>query len=125
IEAVETAIFITEVASKDGASWFGQIQAHNKDYSEVLRRLAFKIATGGGTTVVMAMIIAWHTLNKVANTSDGRFALAFLIVSPNLTIRDRLRVLLPSDRDNVYRAMDLVPPLQLETLNRVTVTVVN
>ncbi|MHB8501295.1 MAG: BPTD_3080 family restriction endonuclease [Candidatus Acidiferrales bacterium] len=125
IEAVETAIFITEVASKDGASWLGQIQAHNKDYSEVLRRLAFKIATGGGKTVVMAMFIAWHTLNKVANTGDGRFSLAFLIVSPNLTIRDRLRVLLPSDPDNVYRAMDLVPPLQLETLNRATVTVAN
>ena len=125
IEAVETAIFISEVASRDGASWLGQIQAHNKDYSELLRRLAFKIATGGGKTVVMAMFIAWHTLNKVANTSDGRFSLAFLIVSPNLTIRDRLRVLLPSDPDNVYQAMDLVPPLRLETLNRATVTVAN
>jgi hypothetical protein len=42
----------------------------------------------------MAMLIAWHTLNKLANPQDARFSDAFLIVTPGITIRDRLRVLL-------------------------------
>jgi type III restriction enzyme len=33
----------------------------------------------------------------LANRQDQRFSDAFLIVSPGITIRDRLRVLLPSD----------------------------
>ena len=57
----------------------------------------------------MAMLIAWHTLNKLANPQDARFSDTFLIVTPGITIRDRLRVLLPNDRDNYYRQPDIVP----------------
>jgi hypothetical protein len=60
-------------------------------------RALIQMATGSGKTVVMAMLIAWHTLNKRANPQDGRFSDAFLIVTPGITIRDRLRVLLPND----------------------------
>jgi len=48
----------------------------------------------------MAMLIAWHTLNKLANPQDARFGDTFLIVTPGITIRDRLRVLLPNDPQN-------------------------
>ncbi len=48
----------------------------------VLYRIAFKMATGSGKTVVMAMLIAWQTLNKLANPQDARFSDAFLIVTP-------------------------------------------
>ena len=61
------------------------------------------MATGSGKTVVMAMLIAWHTLNKRANPQDARFSDTFLIVTPGITIRDRLRVLLPNDPGNYYR----------------------
>ena len=37
-----------------------------------------------GKTVVMAMIIAWHTLNKLANPQDARFSDTFLIVTPGI-----------------------------------------
>ena len=67
------------------------------------------MATGSGKTVVMAMLIAWHTLNKAANPQDGRFTHRFLVVAPGITIRDRLRVLLPEDPSNYYRKRDLVP----------------
>ena len=67
------------------------------------------MATGSGKTVVMAMLIAWHTLNKRANPPDARFSDTFLIVTPGITIRDRLRVLLPNDRENYYRQRDVVP----------------
>ena len=57
----------------------------------------------------MAMLIAWQALNKGAARQDRRFSDRFLIVTPGITVRDRLRVLKPSDPDNAYRQMDLVP----------------
>ena len=67
------------------------------------------MATGGGKTVVMAMLIAWQTLNKVQSPRDARFTNRFLVVTPGLTIRDRLRVLLPEDAENYYDLRDLIP----------------
>jgi len=50
------------------------------------------MATGSGKTVVMAMLIAWQALNKLANPQDKRFSDTFLVVTPGITIRDRLQV---------------------------------
>ena len=112
IEALETVIYITEVASKYGDAWIeNDLRQANEDSNPLLFRIAFKMATGSGKTVVMAMVIAWHTLNKLANSQDARFSDTFLIVTPGITIRDRLRVLLPSDPQNYYRQHDIVPPL--------------
>ena len=55
----------------------------------------------------MAMLIAWHALNKINDPKDRRFADRFLVVTPGITIRDRLRVLLPNDPENYYRLRDL------------------
>jgi len=113
-EALETAIYLTEVARKYGDAWIeNALRAANDASNPGLPRLAFKMATGSGKTVVMAMLIAWHTLNKRANPQDARFSETFLIVTPGITIRDRLRVLLPNDPQNYYRQRDIVPtPLQ-------------
>jgi type III restriction enzyme len=98
IEALETIIYLTEVANKYGDSWIeNSLRRFNEDANPALFRIAFKMATGSGKTVVMAMLIAWHVLNKLANTQDARFTDTFLIVTPGITIRDRLRVLLPND----------------------------
>ena len=67
------------------------------------------MATGSGKTVVMAMLIAWQTLNKVQSPRDARFTNRFLIVAPGITIRDRLSVLLPEDKGNYYDLRDLIP----------------
>ena len=105
IEALETAIYITEVAKKYGDAWIENALREANDTSNPgLPRTAFKMATGSGKTVVMAMLIAWHTLNKLANPQDARFSDTFLIVTPGITIRDRLRVLLPND------PRELLPP---------------
>ncbi|MBM4043819.1 MAG: hypothetical protein FJ279_01780 [Planctomycetes bacterium] len=110
IEAVETAIYITEVAGRSGDAWIeNDLRKGNEDANPGLLRMAFKMATGSGKTVAMAMLIAWHALNKLADTRDRRFSDTFLIVTPGITIRDRLRVLLPNDPGNYYRAMDVVP----------------
>src|SRR5690606_13391286 len=90
-----------------------------------LFRAAHKMATGTGKTVVMAMIIAWHTLNKAANPQDARFTDRFLVVTPGITIRDRLRVLLPSDPHDYYRERDLVPPDLREQVGRARIVITN
>ena len=73
----------------------------------------------------MAMLVAWQALNKLANPQDARFSDTFLIVAPGITIRDRLRVLLPNDPDNYYHKMDVVPQELHETLNQAKVAVTN
>jgi hypothetical protein len=91
-EALETAIYIAEVAKKYSDAWIeNAIREANDTSNPGLPRMAFKMATGSGKTVVMAMLIAWHTLNKRANPQDARFSDTFLIVTPGITIRDRLR----------------------------------
>jgi type III restriction enzyme len=109
-EAAETAIYIAEAAPKSGDVWIrNELDTANAEHNNGLPRLAVKMATGSGKTVVMAMLIAWQTFNKVASPQDARFAKHFLVVTPGITIRDRLRVLQPDHPDNYYRLRDLVP----------------
>ena len=126
IEALETAIYITEVAKKYGDAWMeNQLREANDSANPGLPRLAFKMATGAGKTVVMAMVIAWHALNKLANTQDARFSDTFLLITPGITIRDRLRVLLPNDPSNYYRQRDVVPSHMLEKLDQAKILITN
>jgi len=126
IEALETAIYLTEVARRYGDAWIeNTLRAANDTSNPGLPRTAFKMATGSGKTVVMAMLIAWHTLNKLAYPQDARFSDTFLIVTPGITIRDRLRVLLPNDPQNYYRQRDVVPPQALEQLGQARMLITN
>ncbi|HYI14136.1 MAG TPA: DEAD/DEAH box helicase family protein, partial [Thermomicrobiales bacterium] len=126
IEALETAIYLTEVAGKYGDNWIeNDLRAANDSSNPLLYRIAFRMATGSGKTVVMAMLIAWQSLNKLANTQAREFSDTFLIVTPGITIRDRLRVLLPNDPNNYYRALDLVPADLFEELHKAKVLITN
>jgi type III restriction enzyme len=125
-EAAETAIFLTEVASKSG---LGTIPARlvelNVEFNAGLPRVALKMATGTGKTVVMTMLIAWQTLNKIANPQDARFTKRFLVVAPGVTIRDRLRVLQPEDPGNYYRERDVLPADMYGPLGQAQIVTVN
>ncbi len=126
IEALETLIYITEAAKKYGDAWIeNHLRQANDDANPGLPRIATKMATGSGKTVVMAMIIAWHTLNKLASPQDARFSKTFLVATPGITIRDRLRVLLPNDSDNYYRKRDIVPRHQIEQLHQAKILITN
>ena len=126
IEALETLIYLTECAKKYGDNWIeNELRQFNEDANPDLFRVACKMATGTGKTTVMAMLIAWHTLNKLANPQDARFTDTFLVVTPGITIRDRLRVLLPSDPQNYYRAFELVPSDLLEDMGKAKVLITN
>jgi type III restriction enzyme len=110
-EAAETLIWLVEAspAEKQGIA----IPKDNR-----LTRYACKMATGSGKTLVMGMVIAWQVLNKLANPQDRRFSDAVLLVCPNLTIRERLQVLLPWKSGNYYDKFDLVPRGLLERLQQ-------
>ncbi|MCL0102627.1 DEAD/DEAH box helicase family protein [Dehalococcoidia bacterium] len=110
LEAVETIIWLVEAspAERQGVDML-------KD--ELLHRYACKMATGSGKTVVMAMLIAWSVLNKVQNRQDTRFSDAVLVVCPNLTVKERLQVLFPTNEDNYYDKFDLVPRSLLPALS--------
>lgn len=126
IEALETAIYLTEIAERYGDAWIeARLREFAAEHNPDLHRLAFKMATGSGKTVVMAMLIAWHTLNKLANPRDARFGDSFLVVTPGITIRDRLRVLLPSDPEACYRGWDIVPVDLLPEMGKAKIVVTN
>ena len=126
IEALETIIYVTEVSKSYGDAWIqNDLKEANTLSNPGLERMAMKMATGSGKTVVMAMIIAWHTLNKKAAPTDARFGDAFLIVTPGITIRDRLRVLLPSEENNYYRERDIVPVQLFSELLQAQILITN
>jgi type III restriction enzyme len=127
-EAAETAIFLSEVAGRHGtADYRARLDPENGLHNDGLPRVALKMATGSGKTVVMAMLIAWQTINKVHSPRDSRFAKQFLVVAPGITIRDRLRVLQPGAQrdDNYYLLRDLVPPDLLGALLQAQVVITN
>ena len=128
VEAVETLIWLTEVAprrGRRGKTFLDHLEAANAGANPGLARLALKLATGAGKTTVMAMIIAWQTVNAVRRPGSRRFSRGFLVVTPGLTIRDRLRVLQPNDPDSYYRGRELVPADMLADLGRARIVITN
>lgn len=128
IEAVETAIWLTEVtpqAGKAGEGFIEHLANANNDANPELMRLALKLATGAGKTTVMAMLIAWQTINAVRRPQSKRFTRGFLVVAPGLTIKDRLRVLQPNDPDTYYGSRELVPGDMLDEINKAKIVITN
>lgn len=127
VEAAETAIWLTEVApqSKAGKELLDHLSSANKDANPELMRLALKLATGAGKTTVMAMILAWQTVNAVRSPTSKLFTRGFLICAPGLTIKDRLRVLQPNDPDSYYKSRELVPSDMLDDIARARIVITN
>jgi len=128
VEAVETAIWLAEVAphvGKAGRDFLEHLESVNKDANPGLMRLALKLATGAGKTTVMAMLIAWQTINAVRHPQSRRFTRGFLIVAPGITIRDRLRVLQPNAPDSYYASRELVPSDMLPDLQKAKIVITN
>ena len=139
IEAVETIIYLQEIRfpgkvgvrgnpklSKDdlnkllagerpsfsnpGQDFYPRLIDPGSDASQAaLRRIACKMATGSGKTVVMSMVVAWAFCNRGQNPATTLFPNGVLICCPNLTVKERLQVLRPERPDNYYEAFDIVP----------------
>lgn len=127
VEAVETAIWLTEVApnTKAGKAFLEHLANANNDANPGLSRLALKLATGAGKTTVMAMLIAWQTINAVRRPNSKKFTRGFLVVTPGLTIKDRLRVLQPNDPDSYYASRELVPNDMLGDVSHAKIVITN
>jgi type III restriction enzyme len=127
VEAAETIIWLTEVAPKNKA--FQELAdaaaAFSQAANPALLRLAMKLATGAGKTTVMAMLIAWHTINKARRPSSRMFTDAFLIVTPGITIKDRLRVLRPEAPDSIYERLSIVPRDMMPELRKARIVITN
>lgn len=130
LEAAETVVFLKEARS----DFLQGIDVPREEVSDEARangvtgfeRLACKMATGSGKSTVMAMLAAWSILNKVNDRADARFSDVVLIVTPNITIRDRLRELDPlAGEASLYRTRDLVPAHLMPLLARGRVLVTN
>ena len=127
IEAVETIIWLTEVArtQKQYKRFWEHIHGANEQANPELVRLAMKMATGAGKTTVMAMLMAWQVVNAVRSPTSKLFTRGFLIVSPGITIKDRLRVLQPNDPNSYYKSHELVPADMLEDINKAKIVITN
>ncbi|WP_366144323.1 BPTD_3080 family restriction endonuclease [Giesbergeria sp.] len=127
VEAAETAIWLTEVApqSKNGKFLLEHLASANQGANPGLMRLALKLATGAGKTTVMAMLIAWQTINAVRHPNSKHFTRGFLICAPGLTIKDRLRVLQPNDPNSYYKDRELLPTDLLGDISKAKITITN
>jgi type III restriction enzyme len=119
IEAIETLIWLVEAPSADKVG----IEVPG-DGGEFVR-LCTKMATGSGKTIVMAMLIAWHILNKATYPQDRRFTKYVFVVAPGLTVRSRLEVLKPDAPGNYYELFNIIPPGLHEKLRQGRVVVRN
>ncbi len=103
-EAVETVIYLYEVQNRRKMPETGE-----------LLRYALKLATGTGKTMVMALFVTWATLHK-RKVSGSSLSANFLVLVPNLTVRDRVSGqprgdgLDPAGEHNLYDAFEMVPP---------------
>ena len=103
-EAAESLIYLYEVQNRRRMPETGN-----------LLRYALKLATGTGKTVIMAMLVTWSTLHR-RKVSGSPLSANFLVLVPNLTVRDRVSGiprgdgLNPTGEHNLYEAFDMVPP---------------
>ena len=133
VEALETLIWLTEVAPGRGdrtkSVFLDRAEKVSRAFNDNLLRMAVKMATGTGKTATMGMVIAWHAVNarssQRAGRHAGRYHTQFLAITPGVTVRERLGVLDPSAANNVYAELDLVPADLRKHLGQVQVRQIN
>ena len=119
LEAVETLIWLAEAPPVEQVG----IDIHGD--GGAFSRQCCKMATGSGKTIVMAMVIAWHVLNKVTYPQDPRFSKNVLVIAPGLTVKNRLKVLQPALTGNYYQEFRIVPSALLDSLRQAKVRIIN
>ncbi len=119
LEAVETLIWLIEAPAAE------RVGIDIPGDGGAFVRQCCKMATGSGKTIVMAMVIAWQAINKVASPQDARFAKNVLVIAPGLTVKSRLAVLEPAGAGNYYEAFNIVPSALLDSLRQTKVLIRN
>ena len=119
LEAAEALIWLTEAPAAE------RVGIEIPGDGGAFVRKCCKMATGSGKTIVMAMVIAWHILNKVAYPQDARFSRNILVIAPGLTVKNRLAVLAPAAAGNYYEEFRIVPAGMLDKLRQGKVLIRN
>ena len=119
LEAIETLMWLTEAHESDKQGI--DIPSDGGPFP----RWCAKMATGSGKTIVMAMVIAWQTLNKASYAQDARYSKHFLAIAPGLTVRNRLAVLVPDSPGNYYDLFNVVPTAMVDKLRQAKVVIHN
>ncbi|MBQ7594247.1 MAG: DEAD/DEAH box helicase family protein [Synergistaceae bacterium] len=112
LDAIESLIFLTE--APDNLKTGIKIVNDGSKF----RRICTKLCTGGGKTIVMAMLISWMICNKINYPRDKRFSKNILVIAPNLTVKERLQVLRPEHPKNYYSQFEIVPAEMRDLLAR-------
>ena len=86
------------------------------------------MATATGKTPVMAMLILYHAANWSAAPDDPRFVRRFLVITPGLTVKERLQDSLnPTHPDNDWTEFSLAPPGErwVQALTAASINIIN
>jgi len=110
-ESVETLIYLYEVEGIKKASQlierYSALPLSLDEKYDKYPRYAFRMATGSGKTLVMAILTVWSYFNYLFEDPE-EYSRYFLFVAPNLVVYDRLR------RDlqelSIFFEFDLIPP---------------
>ena len=109
IDAVLTHIYLRETRPPEITK---ELEKINIQYNDGFDRMAHKMATATGKTPVMAMLILWQAANHYASRQeDLRFVRRFLLLTPGITVRERLQDSLdPRQPKNDWKTFNLIPP---------------
>lgn len=119
LEAMETLIWLIEAPASE------RVGIDIPSDGGTFARLCAKMATGSGKTIVMALLIAWQSLNKIIDSQNSAYSKNFLVIAPGLTVKRRLQVLLPSAEGNFYDDFNIVPSGLRDKLNQANILIHN
>ena len=126
IDAVLTHIYLRETRPSEIIQ---EIEKINLKYNEGLDRMAHKMATATGKTPVMAMLVLWQAANHyTSGQDDHRFVRRFLLLTPGLTVKERLQDSLdPRQSNNDWKVFNLIPPGDLweQALTATSINIAN
>ncbi len=120
-EAIETFIWLYEVAQyRDLSSIYSSLWGEDADplYEKQITaaddawpRGVAKIATGGGKTKVMSLVMVWSYFHKRFEP-NSEMATHFVAIAPNLIVFERLKddFLAKDGRPSIFHSDPLLPP---------------
>lgn len=120
-EAIETFIWLYEVAKyRDLSSIYSSLWGEDADATwekqitaadDAWPRGVAKIATGGGKTKVMSLVMVWSFFHKRFEP-DSEMATHFVAIAPNLIVFERLKLdfLAQNGAPSIFQRDPLLPP---------------
>jgi type III restriction enzyme len=109
-EAVETLIYLYEVKGivkvSELLNKYSAFKLSGYEEYDKYPRYAFRMATGSGKTLVMALLSVWSFFNYLYEDKE-KYSRFFLFVAPNIVVYERLKKDL--EKISIYEEFDLIP----------------